>query len=280
MKNTSLVKALLFITILLFSDNNLYADNPVKNYMDAWKELNSKARLKLIKTCWSSESIYEDPTGRAKGPEQLNAMIDKFHMDFKGTSMYADTVLATGNSRIWNWKIFDSKNKLMVSGRDIAILDKEGKIRSLVGFFDIADQAVTALTKSKEEEIKIVAKYFECLFKTGDFEAMQKIIAKDAVYNQAIGLPYGGDYVGFNEWIKMFTKAQTFFNLQIVEDPVYYTNNTNNGVFIYFKIKCTSKSSNKEISMPISEYYEVKDNLITNIRAYYFDTKSFVEFLQ
>jgi len=130
------------------------------------------------------------------------------------------------------------------------------------------------------EPERIAAKYFECLFVTRDFVTMKKIMATDAVYNQAEGLPYGGTYIGFDELAKMFQKAGGYFDLQIEKGPVYYTNPGTNGVFIYFWIHCKAKKSGKEISMPISEYYEVKDGLITHIRPYYFDTKAFAAFLE
>ena len=138
---------------------------------------------------------------------------------------------------------------------------------------------ITDTTVVSEPE-RLAAKYFECLFVTRDFATMKTIMAKDAVYNQAEGLPYGGTYIGFDELVKMFQKAGGYFDLQIEKAPVYYTNPTTNGVFIYFWIKCRSKKSGKEISMPISEYYEVKDGLITHIRPYYFDTKTFSAFLE
>ena len=134
-------------------------------------------------------------------------------------------------------------------------------------------------SETRQADSDVVANYFDYLFKTGNFEAMAKIIAPDAVYSQAEGLPYGGTYVGFSEWVKMFTKAQSLFDLRIEEEPNYFTSTTKPGIFIKFKIKCKSKKSGKEISMLITEYFEVKDGLIIAIRPYYFDTKSFVEFL-
>ena len=127
---------------------------------------------------------------------------------------------------------------------------------------------------------KIVSNYYEYLFKTGDFESMAKIIAKDAIYTQAEGLPYGGTYVGFNEWMKMFTKAQTYFDLKIEEEPIYYSNTVNTDIMIRFTIRCTAKTTHKDIVMPISEYFQIKDGLIVGIRPFYFDTKAFSDFLK
>ncbi len=137
----------------------------------------------------------------------------------------------------------------------------------------------TLTTENNQANIKVVCSYFEYLFKTGDFVSMQKIISKDAIYSQADGLPYGGTYIGFDGMVKMFTKAQGYFNLQIVGEPVYFTSSNPNEVIIHFTIKCKSKKSNNEITMPIAEYFELKDGLIVGIRPFYFDTKSFTDFL-
>jgi ketosteroid isomerase-like protein len=137
-----------------------------------------------------------------------------------------------------------------------------------------------SIKENTEPDKEVVAAYFENLFKKGDFAAIAKIIAKDAVYNQAEGLPYGGTYVGFEQWMTMFQKAQTFFDLQITKEPTYYTSEADRGgVIIHFTIRCISKKTKKEITMPISEYFVVKDGLIVSIRPFYFDTKAFAEFL-
>ena len=110
-------------------------------------------------------------------------------------------------------------------------------------------QAAKSVSRKETATPKEVAtKYFEFLFKTGDFGAVKKIIAPSAVYYQAEGLPYGGTYLGFDKWITTFTKAQTYFDLQIAGEPIYYTSESSaEGVFINFTIKCISKKIKKEI---------------------------------
>ncbi len=132
----------------------------------------------------------------------------------------------------------------------------------------------------KSNNLKVVANYFEYLFKTRNIVALEKIIAKDAIYTQAEGLPYGGTYIGFGEWANMYKKAQTFFDLKIEKEPTFYISSENNDVLITFTIKCRSKKSNKEIIMPIAEYFEVKEGLISAIRPFYFDTKTFTDFIK
>ena len=130
---------------------------------------------------------------------------------------------------------------------------------------------------AREDKLKIVANYFEYLFKTRDFASLQKIIAKDAVYTQAEGLPYGGTYTGFSEWVNMYTKAAGYFDLQIEKEPVYFVSDKEDNVIINFTIRCKMKKTGKEISMPVLEYFEVKDGLIKAVQPFYFDTKIFTE---
>jgi SnoaL-like domain len=132
----------------------------------------------------------------------------------------------------------------------------------------------------KHDNLTVVSGYFDFLFKKGDFGSLQKIIAKDAKYTQAEGLPYGGIYTGFSEWIQMFTKVQTYFDLQLTEDPVLFSNPANNKVVANFTVQFKSKKTKKEITMSITELFELNDGMITSIKPYYFDTKTLVDFIK
>lgn len=141
----------------------------------------------------------------------------------------------------------------------------------------IKSKIVASISKQPKE---VAADYFKFLFKTGDIEGIKRILAADAVYSQAEGLPYGGTYVGFEQLLTMFTKAQSYFDLQIVGEPVYFVSESNpDAVIINFTIKCVSKKTKREMIMPIAEYFKVKDGLIKEIRPFYFDTKTFSQFL-
>ena len=143
----------------------------------------------------------------------------------------------------------------------------------------IAQTNSAALINLEKENLAVVAKYYECLFKTRDFKTMAALIADKAIYNQAEGLAYGGTYIGFGEWIAMFAKAATYYDLVIEKEPTYFTNISKDEVIIRFTIKCTSKKTGQIISMPISEHFELQSGKITAIRPFYFDTKAFANFL-
>ncbi|MEJ7643787.1 MAG: nuclear transport factor 2 family protein [Chryseolinea sp.] len=245
---------------------------PIQVYEKIWRETDSEARMKLIKTIWIEESTYEDPSISIKGLTAFNTMVDGFYKTFPGATLVGGPILGKDNFYTWSWKIFDANKRLIVAGRDFVEISEKGQILKVIGFFESQNQ--------EHETVKVVAKYFECLFKTRDFKTMSEIIAPGALYNQAEGLPYGGTFVGFENWTKMFTHASDYFDLQIEKEPTYFTAGTGDGVLIQFTIRCIAKKSGKIISMPVAEHFDVKGGLITGIRPYYFDTKKFSEFIK
>lgn len=144
----------------------------------------------------------------------------------------------------------------------------------------IADTASAQATSVESANTKVVATYFESLFKTRDFKTLASVLRPNAVYHQAEGLPYGGTYTGFEQWITMFQKAGSLFDMQIAEEPTYFYNSAKDRIVLGFVIRCTAKNSGKTITMHISEHFEVVDGKIASIRPFYFDTKAFAEFLR
>ncbi|MFH6958206.1 nuclear transport factor 2 family protein [Flavobacterium aquidurense] len=278
----------IYFICFFFMLNSLFAQKkdklyPILVYEKAWSERNSDARLKIIKTIWLEESTFEDPSASIKGVAAFNNVINEFYKKFP------DATIVTSGSKVvkdnyvsWDWKILDSKNKLIMAGRDFARLNGKGQVSKIIGFWDSA----AALSESEvlknieTDNFKVVAQYYESLFKTRDFTTMAPLIEEGAIYSQAEGLPYGGTYVGFNEWMKMFIKSTEFLDMQVEKEPVYFSDATKNEVIIYFTIKCKAKKSGKTLSMPISEHIDLKNGKIIAIRPFYFDTKQFAEFLK
>lgn len=277
----------IYFLCFLFILNNVIAQkkeklNPIAVYEKVWQEHNSDARLKLIKTIWLDDSTFEDPSASIKGSVALNNVINEFYKKNPEAILSSGSKVVKDNYVTWDWKILDSKNKLIMAGRDFARLNGKGQVSKIIGFWDkeVTLSEAEILQNLEADNYKVVAKYYECLFKTKDFTAMATVIEEGAIYNQAEGLPYGGRYVGFSEWTKMYAKSAEFFDLEIEKDPVYFSDASKNEVIIYFTIKCKAKKSGKTMSMPISEHFDLKNGKITAIRPFYFDTKQFAEFLK
>jgi hypothetical protein len=277
----------IYFLCFLFMLNGLFAQkkdklSPIAVYEKVWQEHNSDARLKLIKTIWLDDSTFEDPSASIKGSVALNNVINEFYKKFPDAVLTSGSKVVKDNYVSWDWKIVDSKGKLIMGGRDFARLNGKGQVSKIIGFWDtdVTLSEDEILKNLEKDNYKVVAQYYENLFKTRNFTAMATIIEEGAIYSQAEGLPYGGNYTGFNEWTKMYAKSAEFFDVQIEKEPVYFSDATKNEVIIYFTIKCKAKKSGKSLSVPISEHFDLKNGKITAIRPFYFDTKQFAEFLK
>ena len=277
----------IYFICFIFMINGLSAQkkdklNPIEVYEKAWSERKSEARLKIIKTIWLEESTFEDPSASIKGAAALNNVINEFYKKFPDAAFKSGPKVVKDNYVSWDGKILDAKNKLIMAGRDFARLNGKGQVSKIIGFWNPeATLSETEILNNLEaDNFKIVAQYYESLFKTRDFTAMAHLIEEGAVYNQAEGLPYGGKFTGFNEWVKMYAKSAEFFDVEIEKEPVYFSDATKNEVIIYFTIKAKAKKSGKTLSIPISEHFDLKNGKITAIRPFYFDTKQFAEFLK
>ncbi|PIF33231.1 ketosteroid isomerase-like protein [Flavobacterium sp. 9] len=277
----------IYFLCFLFMLNSLFAQkkdklNPIAVYEKVWQERNSDARLKLIKTIWLDDSTFEDPSASIKGSVALNNVINEFYKKYPDAVLTSDKKVVKDNYVSWGWKILDSKNKLIMGGRDFARLNGKGQVSKIISFWDSEVTLTEAeiLKNLETDNFKVVAQYFEGLFKTRNLTAISALVEEGAVYSQAEGLPYGGTYTGFTEWTKMYAKSSEFFDLEIEKEPVYFSDATKNEVIIYFTIKCKAKKSGKFLSMPISEHFDLKNGKITAIRPFYFDTKQFAEFLK
>ncbi|MDP5200945.1 nuclear transport factor 2 family protein [Flavobacterium sp. DG2-3] len=277
----------IYLFCFLFVLNGVFAQKkdklyPVAVYEKVWQEKNSDTRLKMIKSIWLEDSTFEDPSASIKGIAAFNNVINEFYKKNPDAVLTSGPKIVKDNYVTWEWKVLDSKNNLVLAGRDFARLNGKGQVSKIIGFWDKGATLSEAdiLKNLEADNLKVVAKYYESLFKIRNLDALETVVADGAVYNQATGLPYGGTYVGFSEWTKMFAKSAEFFDLQIEKEPVYFSDATKNEVIMYFTINCRSKKSGKTMSVPISEHFDLKDGKITAVRPFYYDTKQFAEFLK
>ncbi|WP_343705669.1 nuclear transport factor 2 family protein [Flavobacterium sp.] len=277
----------IYLFCFLFALNGLFAQKkdklyPVAVYEKVWQEKNSDTRLKMIKSIWLEDSTFEDPSASIKGIAAFNNVINEFYKKNPDAVLTSGSKIVKDNYVTWEWKVLDSKNNLILAGRDFARLNGKGQVSKIIGFWDkgVTLSEADILKNLETDNLKVAVKYYESFFKTRDFDALAAVVADGAIYNQATGLPYGGTYVGFSEWTKMFTKSTEFFDLQIEKEPTYFSDASKNEVIIYFTISCKSKKSGKTMSVPISEHLDLKDGKITAVRPFYYDTKTFAEFLK
>lgn len=81
-----------------------------------------------------TDATYRDPLLAAEGYDALDAVIGAVHAQYPGHRFRLTGAIDAypGRAR-WNWAL---------AGLDVAVLDDDGRLRSVTGFFEVAVGAV------------------------------------------------------------------------------------------------------------------------------------------
>jgi hypothetical protein len=107
-------------------------------------------------------------------------------------------------------------------------------------------------------------------FYTGDLEQMSALIHPDAVFSEAVGLPYSGDYVGPQGFRDLMKKIRDGYKLE-VEGRWQTIDAGEDRVLLLMEPRFTSRRSGAQATIRLSELYRVNDGLITGNDIFYKD---------
>jgi ketosteroid isomerase-like protein len=105
----------------------------------------------------------------------------------------------------------------------------------------------------------------------GRYDIIRQYIADDYECHLPAGLPYGGEYQGWDGYTQVFTKIVDFFS-DVAFGPNQFLPDDEK-VVVLSRVKGTLRKSGKKIDMPLIEVWRLRKEMITSITAYYFDTK-------
>lgn len=245
-------------------------------YGKAWGEPDAGVRATLLAQVWAKDGQYKDPSiATLTGAEALSRHIGGFLQQFPGARMTMTSKLDFyGTSFRANWLLnYGDDRTSALEGFDYGELDNEGRIAKITGFFGPLPK-----TEAVQNEAT-VAKYLEALFTKFDYAALDQILSREVVYKQAVGLPYGGTFIGLPEMLKMFIKSSGYSSMVVVDGWKLSTNPETKKVVASFTVRCTAKKSGKVLDMDIQESFDLRDGKITGITPFYYDTKAFGEFV-
>jgi hypothetical protein len=111
-------------------------DETVAAYGAAWNEPDIAARRRLLEKAWATDGTYTDPTAHVEGREALVQHISGFLKGLPGARIaptsHAD--LHHGMLR-FTWRIWKADGTPLSEGMDFGVLDGDGRIQKIVGFF-------------------------------------------------------------------------------------------------------------------------------------------------
>ena len=118
--------------------------------------------------------------------------------------------------------------------------------------------------------VAILEKFLE-LGRSRDMAALEAMITEDIRIQQAPSLPFGGVYIGWAGYLevteKLFGKLRKV-HLALIEA----WDGPQCSLIAHFMLNAISKRTQEEISMPLLEKWEFKEDKVSAITPFYYDT--------
>ncbi|MGI9629059.1 MAG: aminopeptidase P N-terminal domain-containing protein [Longimicrobiales bacterium] len=109
----------------------------VDNYAATWNEADPDQRLAALGEVWASNGRYRDPTAHVRGRNGLSNHIAGFQSQLPGSTIRrSGPVLGTAAHFYFRWEIVDASGQAVATGHDAGVLDVDGRILEIRGFFD------------------------------------------------------------------------------------------------------------------------------------------------
>ena len=105
-------------------------------YAAAWNEPDIAARRQLLEKSWAAAGTYTDPTAHLEGREALVQHISGFQKGLPNTRIEPTSQVDVHHNQIrFTWKITKVDGTTASEGMDFGVIDADGRIAKIVGFF-------------------------------------------------------------------------------------------------------------------------------------------------
>lgn len=109
----------------------------IARYLDCWNETDPVARRKVIEEVWAADAEYIDPLAEVRGLSQIDAVITAAQSQFPGLVFtQIGPVDAHHRQARFRWALGPEGGESLVEGSDVAVIDEQNKISTVLGFLD------------------------------------------------------------------------------------------------------------------------------------------------
>lgn len=109
----------------------------VDRYLAAWNETDPGARRAAVDALFSADARYTDPLADARGRDAIDATIAAVQAQFPGFVFRpVGTVDAHHDQVRFSWELGPAGQDAPIAGSDVALVDAEGRISTVLGFLD------------------------------------------------------------------------------------------------------------------------------------------------
>ena len=109
----------------------------IARYLDCWNEADPAARQVLIGDVWAADAEYTDPLAQARGRAEIDALIAAVQNQFPGLVFTQIGSADAHHQQVrFRWALGREGGDSLVEGFDVAVIDGEKKITTVLGFLD------------------------------------------------------------------------------------------------------------------------------------------------
>jgi hypothetical protein len=115
----------------------------VHRYLAAWNENDDDVRRSTIAAIWADDGCYLDPRAMVTGHDEISALIGAVQEQLPGhVFRLRNGVDAHHNVARFAWQLVPREGgESIAEGFDVAVIDADGRIGSILGFLDKAPAA-------------------------------------------------------------------------------------------------------------------------------------------
>lgn len=107
-------------------------------YFAMWNERSAHRRRSLIEQTWTPQASYIEQLMAVEGYGALEAGVAAMQARFRGFTLRPVGELQSHHSRVrWSWELIGDGDEMPVAvGTNIGVLAADGRLSSVIGFFD------------------------------------------------------------------------------------------------------------------------------------------------
>jgi len=108
----------------------------IDTYLQMFNETDVTRRAALIQQAWAPEGKYWDPLLVASGHEELSGIAAAAQAQFPGHTFRRTSGIDSHHEFVrFAWELTAPDGSVVVAGTDVGIVNAEGKLTRIVGFF-------------------------------------------------------------------------------------------------------------------------------------------------
>ena len=108
-----------------------------ERYLAAWNQTDPGARRAAVDALFAADARYTDPLVDAQGRDAIDATIAAVHQQFPGfVFTLAGPADAHHDQVRFTWHLGPEGTEPPITGFDVAVVDGDGRIRTVLGFLD------------------------------------------------------------------------------------------------------------------------------------------------